>query len=395
MRIAFICASLEPGRDGVGDYTRRLAAECIRQGHECRLLALNDSGEGDEVEQECEGVRVGCLRCPRSLPWEERMARAREEFSAFDPDCISLQFVPYGFHPKGIPWFLAGKLKALIEGKPLQIMFHELWIGFGAAAPLKERIVGALQRHCIFRLLRVLKPRVVHTSNATYVGLLKRGGVAALELPLFGNIPVHDIGPAPALPAPLLAAGIPADPEGRSGWWMVLFFGTLHHEWQPQPLAGILLRAAKLAGKRLCMVSAGRLGASGETLWDKMSRESGAEIVCVKCGEQSGEEISTLLQIADFGIAVTPWELMGKSGSAAAMLDHGLPILIARAGADAGVLAEGVPLVDPLFHRCDEALEAKLIAGLKKREPNPRVHEICAGFIASLPVGSRPAPNVL
>lgn len=32
MRLAFICVSLEPGRDGVGDYTRSLAAECIRQG---------------------------------------------------------------------------------------------------------------------------------------------------------------------------------------------------------------------------------------------------------------------------------------------------------------------------------------------------------------------------
>ena len=395
MRIAFLCGSLEPGRDGVGDYTRLLAAECIRQGHECRLLAINDCGSGVVETQASGGVQVECLRCPGSMPWAERLARAQEVLKAYDPDWVSLQFVPYGFHPKGIAWRLARDLKALIGGKPLQIMFHELWIGFGAGAPVKKRIMGALQRHCIFRMIRKLKPRVVHTSNATYAGLLRRGGVAAVELPLFGNIPVQEIGPESVLPGQLAAAGIPADPEGRCGWWLGLFFGTLHQEWNPQPLTGLLLRAAKRAGRRLCLVSAGRLGAFGEGLWEKMRREHGQEIVFVKCGEQSSEVISTLLQVADFGMAVTPWELMGKSGSAAAMLDHGLPILFTRDEAGAGALAAGGLLTDPLFHRCDDTLEAQLIAGLQKREPTPRAREICARFIAALPISSRPAPNVL
>jgi len=259
----------------------------------------------------------------------------------------------------------------------------------------------------------VLKPRALHTSNATYAGLLKResgirvnlrlfgrrpfwvscrwrSGFTATELPLFGNIPVLDLGPEPLLPAQLAAAGVPADPAGRNGWWLALFFGTLHPEWQPEPLTGILSRAAKRAGKRLCMVSAGRMGASGEALWEKMSRENGPEIVFVKCGEQSGGQISTLLQIADFGIAVTPWELMGKSGTVAAMLDHGLPVLYTRDNGNAEGSAES-----PLFHRCDAALEAKLVAGLQKQEPNPRVREICARFLAALPIVSRSAPTDL
>jgi len=269
-------------------------------------------------------------------------------------------------------------------------MFHELWIGFGAAAPLKEQCIGSLQRYCIFRMIRALKPRALHTSNATYAGLLKSVGGVAKELPLFGNIPVLDLGPEPLLPAQLAAAGVPADPAGRNGWWLALFFGTLHPEWQPEPLTGILSRAAKRAGKRLCMVSAGRMGASGEALWEKMSRENGPEIVFVKCGEQSGGQISTLLQIADFGIAVTPWELMGKSGTVAAMLDHGLPVLYTRDNGNAEGSAES-----PLFHRCDAALEAKLVAGLQKQEPNPRVREICARFLAALPIVSRSAPTDL
>jgi len=358
-------------------------------------VALNDCGAGGHEMQECEGVQVECLRCPGSLPWKDRLARAREALEAFDPDWVSLQFVPYGFHPKGIAWCLAGGLKAVIGARPFQIMFHELWIGFGAAAPLKQRLVGWLQRHCIFRMIRMLKPRVVHTSNATYARLLKGGGVTARELPLFGNIPVRQMDSTPEMPAQLLEAGIPADPTGRNGWWLALFFGTLHPEWKPQPLTDLLLRAAKRTGRRLCMVSAGRLGAFGEELWEKMRRESGPEITFVKCGEQTCEEISTLLQIADFGVAVTPWELMGKSGSAAAMLDHGLPILFTRDDPSVGVLPKGRPLPDPLFYRCDATLEEKLIVGLQRRAPTPRVREICAGFIAALPVASSLVPTDL
>jgi Trk K+ transport system NAD-binding subunit len=42
MKIAFICGSLEPGRDGVGDYTRRLAGELVKQQHEVLVIAFND-----------------------------------------------------------------------------------------------------------------------------------------------------------------------------------------------------------------------------------------------------------------------------------------------------------------------------------------------------------------
>ena len=299
MRIAFICGSIEPGRDGVGDYTRRLAVECIRQGHECRIVALNDKRSAGCETQECDGVQIDCLRLPGSLPWKERFEQAREFLSAFDPDWISLQFVPYGFHPKGIPWRLICGLKAVIAGKPLQIMFHELWIGFGAAAPLKVRCIGALQRLCISRIIQTLKPRAIHTSNATYVGLLKRVGGLATELPLFGNIPVVDLGPESALPAQFVAAGIPSNPASRSGWLLAVFFGTLHPEWEPQPI-------------------------------------------------------------------------------------------YTRGDGNAGGSAE-----PPFFHRCDEALESKLVEGLERRKPNPRVREICARFLASLPIVSRPVPTDL
>ena len=378
MRIAFLCSGLEPGRDGVGDYMRSLAAECVRQGHVCALVALNDGkAQGAAVfreMQECDGVSMEALRCPEAVAWEDRVREARAFLADFGPDWISLHYVPYGFHPRGLAWRAADDLRAIVGGSPLQIMFHELWIGFGKGAPLKERLVGLAQRHCIFRTLRMLAPRVVHTSNATYAALLRKGGCSVTELPLFGSIPVL---PDPAFPPGLTAAGVPGD-GGREGWWIGAFFGTLHPEWKPEPLTGILLEAAQKAGQRVCLVSAGRLGVAGEAVWEAMRRAYAEKIVFLKLGEQTREQISALFGAADFGVASSPWCLMGKSSSAASMLDHGLPVIVTRVE-EGGALPEGT-----LFHFCDEALESKLIAGLPRGEPGRSVGEICARFLAAL-----------
>ena len=363
MRILFLCSGLEPGRDGVGDYTRRLAAECVSQGHECRIISLNDKTSGTEP---------GCLRCSGA----GRVEQARDFAADFEPDWISLQFVPYGFHRKGIPWRLARDLEAVIAGRPLQIMFHELWIGTAEGASFKHRVVGALQRICILRMARALAPRIIHTSNPTYIGLLAKAGVEAALLPLFGNIPV--VAGTPEFPPELAEAGINA--LAREHWWMGLFFGTLHPQWEPQPLLGILLAAARRANQRVGLMAVGRLGSAGEAIWERMTRDHGDEIVFVKFGEQPGERVSELLQIADFGIAASPWNLIGKSGSAAAMLDHGLPVIVTRKEEIAGV--EAAP--DPLLYRCDDALESKLVAGLPKRAPAGRVVQIASRFLSSL-----------
>ena len=72
MKLLFLCSSLEPGRDGVGDYTRRLAGECLRQGHEVRLLSLNDKGEIRSRLLETNGVN------PKStIPGSHNMPASR------------------------------------------------------------------------------------------------------------------------------------------------------------------------------------------------------------------------------------------------------------------------------------------------------------------------------
>jgi hypothetical protein len=93
---------------------------------------------------------------------------------------------------------------------------------------------------------------------------------------------------------------------------------------------------------------------------------------------------------ADFGVAASPWQLIGKSGSAAAMLDHGLPVIVSRDDFQAAVTS--APPGDLLLHHCDPSLESKLAAGLSKRLAHDRVNDVAREFIRLLAgMKTRPA----
>jgi hypothetical protein len=228
---------------------------------------------------------------------------------------------------------------------------------------------------------------LVSTSNALYVSLLESLGQAAAELPLFGNIPVSDV---PAIPEVLLRAGV-CDQHGlHPGRWMGLFFGTLHPEWRPEPFISILIAASAKAGRRTSLISAGRLGGRGEATWEKMARDYAHAVDFIRLGEQPSRQVSALMLVADFGVAASPWQLIGKSGSAAAMLDHGLPVIVSRDDFQAAVTS--APPGDLLLHHCDPSLESKLAAGLSKRLAHDRVNGVAREFIRLLAgMKTRPA----
>jgi hypothetical protein len=50
----------------------------------------------------------------------------------------------------------------------------------------------------------------------------------------------------------------------------------------------------------------------------------------VEIGELQEARVSNCLSEMDFGISTTPLSLLGKSGSVAAMWEHGLPVIVTR-----------------------------------------------------------------
>src|ERR1700730_16589651 len=96
MKILFICGALEPGRDGVGDYTRRLAGSIQSFGHQSSIIALYDPYIEEETiaAQPAENSIVPVLRIATHTGDMDRYRRANEWANAFEPLWISLQFVP-------------------------------------------------------------------------------------------------------------------------------------------------------------------------------------------------------------------------------------------------------------------------------------------------------------
>lgn len=318
MKILFYCGSLEPGRDGVGDYTRRLAGECAARGHRCLVVALHDP-TGHVSDATVAGVRL--IRLPASEPWADRLTRARQHLEKFVPDWVSWQVVAQGFHPRGFLPSALLQAAADLRGSRCHVMLHELWLGLETGASWRHRVMGWLQRRGLLCLLHQLEPDCVTTSNAAYQHVLAREGFPADLLELFGNLP----GAAgfPGRPA-LLARWLPG---ARTAPLLAVTFGTLHPQWRPAATADWLHATARRLGRTPALLALGRTGFHAAAILDVFSQRG---ILVGVSGELDEDVVSHLLQAADCGLAPHPWALIGKSGAAAAMLDHGLPVLVPR-----------------------------------------------------------------
>jgi hypothetical protein len=157
-------------------------------------------------------------------------------------------------------------------------------------------------------------------------------------------------------------------------------FGALHPVWPPRPIFDLLAAGAAVAGRRLVVASAGRLGPGGN-LWSQIQQEFGDRIHFLRLGELPPQIVSEFLHSADFGLSTSSWELVGKSASTACMLDHGLPVIVNRD--DAHMSRGAVPSIHPQLIRMDTTLAGRL--PLLARQPAmPSVQTVAAQFLAQL-----------
>jgi hypothetical protein len=310
LKILFICGSLEPGRDGVGDYTRRLAGELIRQGNEVQIVALNDQNVTDVTYQvqEDDITSINCLRLPQNISWNYRMNEAGVFLDAFSPDWLSLQYVPFAFQDKGLPFGLARKLKNLANGKKWHIMFHELWVGMDKESSLKMKLWGRVQRLLILSMLKELSPTRIHTQLQVYKSVLNNSRYKVSLLPLFSNIPHSNT--------------LKRTKETLD--YTCVLFGGIHSGAPVKAFVNELKEYCFERKRLLRFVFAGRCGNSSKE-WTSILADYG--IPYHVAGECVATEISDYLLEADLGISTTPFYLVEKSGTVAAMLSHSLPVL--------------------------------------------------------------------
>lgn len=314
MRIVFFCGSIEPGRDGVGDYTQRLAEQLSLTGHICSIIALNDS-HISVIEDKIlllGNTSINTLRFPSITIAYNSKQVIKQWLHKFNATIVSLQFVPFAFHPKGLPFQLTPFLLHLVADKPLHIMFHELWVGMSKHSIVKEKCWGLVQRQLIKSMVKRLKPSVVHTQTDLYQKQLDTLSVKAKLLPLFGNI------------RPVIENVLNDKSINNTKEISLVIFGAIHPD---SPFAAFAKDAKNFAVRQnllLKLIFIGRCGALQQQFIETWKKH-GLEYFVY--GEQSVEVISEVLLNATIGLTTTPLLLIQKSGTVAAMLEHGLPVI--------------------------------------------------------------------
>ena len=366
----------------MGDYTLSLATALRSLGHAVLVIGLNDRWiESDSATASLESADgVALERLASSIPLPERIVRAGVRLKDFRPDWVSFQMSCYAYHRKGLLFGMnrhLGRLAAACEN--WQVMFQELWIAFHEGASLKHRLVGALQRYSIKNGVRALRPRLLQTSTPLFQAMLRTVGIEASVLPLAGSIPVD---PDPGLDwflAVLGENGIPIPAEKRGEHLAGGFFGGVYSNWEPEPFFSSLRKVAQKTGQKVTIFAAGRMGA-GETIWERRVPEYPDFRFC-KLGELSVGRVSQYLRNLDFGIAATPWQAIGKSSATAAMLDHGIPVMVTRTDCQPRQRLQIDPPADPLLILADGDVSGRFLAGLPRRAPRHSAQDLAAELV--------------
>ncbi len=359
MKILFLADSNQLGESGVGDYALHLSAH---------LHALHL-----DTVVECIGTPNSALR-----------ASLAERVSLEQPDWVSFQFVPYAYAHRGwvgrhtLPW------KALRGRLGTHVMFHETWIGAHQGAPLRDRAMGALQRLGIHRLMRELRPDMVHCSNPLYSAMLLRAGISNRILPLFGNIPA---GMPSTDPYDFLAELTPVLP--RSGWVVAALFGSIIPSKHLLAALRWLQDHCLRQDQRLLVVSLGHCPTAERTFAALASQlpDVGKPTFLVK-GRLDAVALSSWIRWADLGLATTPFNIIEKSGTAVAFAEHGVPVIVTEPGADVrGVALPRQDLAPDFWLYGDRRLEALTVLP-PRREPQPRIGRVVKQFMKDLDLNS-------
>ena len=372
-KIVFICGTLESGKDGVGDYTRRLAGEMIRQGHAASIVAIHDRYASKLFEgfQSDEETAVPVLRIPSMFSSESILFTTSSFINRSDPDWISLQYVPFSFHPKGLHLGLSNKLKEIGGGRKWHIMFHEIWVGLERGSKWKFILLGFLQRKFISYLLHNLSIKKIHTHSNFYKALLEQKKINSELLPLFSNL-TKSSPPIDLKENPIFLS------EDELAF---VFFGIIH---QTNSMVDFLKAIKLFESKKGKLIKLIFVGKNGPLLSDWISTCKIEGVKFEVLGEQSSDNVLHLLEHAAIGVSTTALPMIEKSGSVAAMLASGLPVIcLSQNWQPRSIAFDLIP--EGIFKFENDVIERCLMLSKKQLQVN-KLPTIANAFIKSLKI---------
>jgi hypothetical protein len=161
-------------------------------------------------------------------------------------------------------------------------------------------------------------------------------------------------------------------------------FGTLHPNWESADFLGDFANLAVTQGRPAVFATVGSLGC-GEADFDRLAASWAAKIRFIRFGRLGEADLSRVFARFDFAATTVPWNILGKSGSVAALREHGLRVVVTAAGAPPrfGAVRPDDATRDPgcVPYWRDRAL---LPAVFAKTSPRWGVETVAESFLAGL-----------
>ncbi|MBY0425346.1 MAG: hypothetical protein K2Q22_06900 [Cytophagales bacterium] len=346
MKILFVCGSLEEGKDGVGDYVRKLSERLASKNIECVSIALNDKETSEFFVNEGsipEFKTSRYFKIHKLIPDKKKGFFLHKLIHFYSPDVISIQLVIYGIHRRGWLFSFNRHIAPKIHGHVVHLMWHELWIGQLRTSSLMHRLEGFLQRKFIIDFISIVNPSLHHTSIPFYQALLERIGIKSQILPLFSNFSLER--------DPDFRLSDAIEEYGLEGEKLIcVCFGNIFSDF---PFDHWLLEAREWnlsSNRKIIFCSIGKQGGSS-VIWDSwVKKTKGLDWIELKAlGPKSPKEIQSAFSQSDVGICLTPLEGWGKSGSVAAMIENGLTVIGYEFGISPQNLNFKVPLTQEII----------------------------------------------
>lgn len=342
MKILFITNNLPPLVDGVGDYTYNIAKQFVEHNHEVYIICRNDPQINTNV--------LGMTILPIINKWDYNCYKPIIGFIKEKAiDAVSLQYVPHGFHLKGLPFPII-KLTKEIKKYHIQLFtfFHEVSV---------EKEKGDIKRTLLSILMQHISKKIILNSDyvATSIEYYKKMILSLVPdkknlplIPIVSNIPETKLSDQE-----LLTLKKELAPNGET---IIAFFGIRNIQTSINAISEL-----KENGYKLTTLI---IGKTSKDIPENLPKHT------IKTGALNIEDIDKYFKISD--IFILPQDnIYGcsfKSGSFVTGMRNKLPVITAKGKMTPKILEDKKNILFTDFDSQDEIRKTLLYLLSNKNE---------------------------
>lgn len=333
MKVLFITNNFPPIVDGVGDYTYNIAKQFVEHNHKVYIICHSNP----KVNTAAQNMNI----LPIINKWDYNCYKPIINFIQENKiDLVLLQYVPHGFHPKGLPFPIIKLTKEIKKcHTKLFTFFHEVSV---------EKEKGNIKKTLLSILMQYISKRVIENSNYVATSIEYYKNMILRLAPNKKNVPLIPIAsniPETKLPnEKILALKKELAPNNET---IISFFGIRNIQTSVDAIADL-----KNKGYKLKILLIGKT----HNLPKNLPNDT------IKTGVLNIDEIDKFCKVSD--IFILPQDnVYGcsfKSGSFVTGLKNALPVITTKGKMTSTILEDKKNILFVNFENKEEIKKALL-----------------------------------